>query len=173
MKVVVTGGAGFIGSHVAEAYLALGHEVVIVDDLSSGHRENLPAAARLEKIDIRSPEAARLIADERPDVINHHAAQMSVSRSVEEPVFDADVNVLGLVNLLEAGRHAGVGKIVFAASGGTVYGDPAVLPPNEGTPTVPLCPYGVSKRAGEHYLEYYSRVYGIPYVALRYGNVFG
>jgi len=173
MRIVVTGGAGFIGSHVADAYLAAGHEVAIIDDLSSGRRENLPKAARFEECDIRSPEAARVVEQFRPDVLNHHAAQMNVRVSVDKPGFDADVNVLGFLNLLEAGRRAGTKTVIFSSSGGTVYGEPERIPSPETLPTHPICPYGVSKLSGEHYLYYYSRIFGFRYVALRYANIYG
>jgi len=173
MRIVVTGGAGFIGSHVAEAYLAGGHEVTILDDLSSGRRENVPQAARFEQYDVRSPEAARVVEQVRPDVLNHHAAQMNVRVSVDKPSFDADVNILGFLNLLEAGRRAGTKTVIFSSSGGTVYGEPERIPSPETLPTRPICPYGVSKLSGEHYLYYYSRIFGFRYVALRYANVYG
>jgi len=173
VRVLVTGGAGFIGSHVADAYVAAGHEVLVVDDLSSGHREQVPGRARIEKLDVRSSQAAELVADFRPDVINLHAAQMNVRVSVDRPAFDAEVNVLGLVNLVEAGRRAGTRHIVFASSGGTVYGNPEQFPCPEEHSTHPVCPYGVSKLAGEHYLHYYATTHGMRYVALRYANVYG
>lgn len=173
MRVLVTGGAGFIGSHVADACVAERHDVLVMDDLSSGKPDNVPGEARLEKCDIRSPRAAAIVESFRPQVLVHHAAQMSVTRSVAEPSFDADVNVLGLVNLVETGRRSGLEKVVFASSGGTVYGEVDSYPIAETTATHPVCPYGVSKLAGEHYLFYYQRVFGLPYVALRYANVFG
>jgi len=173
MKIVITGGAGFIGSHLADAFLAAGHDVAVIDNLSSGHREQVPAGARFYQADIRSQEAARVIAEERPDVLCHHAAQMNVRFSVEDPIYDAEVNVLGMVRMLEAARAAGTGLVLFSSSGGTVYGDVEVLPTPEGQPTVPVCPYGVSKLTGEHYLEYYRSVHGMRYVALRYSNVYG
>jgi UDP-glucose 4-epimerase len=173
MRVLVTGGAGFIGSHVAEACLAAGHEVLVLDDLSSGKRENLPKTARIEACDIRSPRAAALVRDFRPAALIHHAAQMSVTRSVAEPAFDADVNVLGLINVVEAARKVGLERVVFASSGGTVYGETESYPMGEDTPTHPVCPYGVSKLSGEHYLFYFRRVFGLSYAALRYANVYG
>ena len=173
MRVLVTGGAGFIGSHVADACLAAGYEVLVIDDLSSGKRENVPATVRLEACDIRSPRAAALVRDFRPQAIVHHAAQMSVTRSVAAPAFDADVNVLGLINLVEAGRKVGLARVVFASSGGTVYGETDRYPIPETAPTHPVCPYGVSKLSGEHYLFYYQRVFGLSYAALRYANVYG
>jgi UDP-glucose 4-epimerase len=173
MRILITGGAGFIGSHVADAYVAAGHDVTVIDDLSSGHRENVPSAARFEKADVRSPEAARIVKDVRPDVINHHAAQMNVRVSVDRPSYDADINILGMLNVLEAGRAAGTKRVVFSSSGGTVYGEPERFPCPEEHPTHPVCPYGVSKLTGEHYLYYYSRIHGMHYVALRYANVYG
>lgn len=173
MKVLVTGGAGFIGSHLADAFVGAGHEVLVLDNLSSGKAAQVPAGATLHALDIRSVEAAELVAKERPDAICHHAAQMNVRYSVEDPVFDADVNVLGLLRILEAARKAGTSAVLFASSGGTVYGEVSEIPTEESHPTVPLCPYGVSKLTGEHYLEYYHRLYGLRYVALRYANVYG
>jgi UDP-glucose 4-epimerase len=173
LKVIVTGGAGFIGSHLSEACLAAGHEVTIIDDLSSGHSENVPSAARFEQLDIRSPEAAALVIKTAPDVLIHHAAQMNVRVSVDKPAYDADINVLGFINLLEAARQVGTRRVIFASSGGTVYGEPEQLPCGEDQPLLPVCPYGVSKLAGEQYLYYYSRCHGIGYTALRYANVYG
>ena len=172
-RVLVTGGAGFIGSHVAQAHLAAGHAVTVLDDLSSGRRENVPAAARLEAADIRSPEARRLVATGGFTVLNHHAAQMDVRRSVADPVFDADVNVAGLLNLLEGARAGGVRRVVFASSGGTVYGEGATLPLAEDAPKLPASPYGVAKLAAEYYLAAFARLYGLETVALRYSNVYG
>jgi UDP-glucose 4-epimerase len=174
MKIVVTGGAGFIGSHVVDAYVGAGHDVVVVDDLSTGHERNLNPAARFARLDIRDRAAvAELMARERPAVLNHHAAQMDVRRSVADPVFDAQVNLIGVLNLVEEGRANGLRQVIFASSGGTVYGDDDRLPSREGDPTAPLCPYGVTKLGTEQYLHYYDRIYGIPYVALRYANVYG
>ncbi len=173
MKVLITGGAGFIASHIADAYLAAGHEVVILDDLSSGKRANVPAAAKFLQMDIRSPEARKIVRDERPEVLSHHAAQMDVRRSVADPSFDAEVNVLGFINLLEAAREVGVRKVIFASSGGAVYGEQVEYPAPESHPHEPLSPYGITKATGEHYLHYYHVVHGLSYVALRYANVFG
>jgi len=171
-RVLVTGGAGFIGSHVVEAHLAAGHEVTVLDDLSSGRRENVPPAARLVVADIRSPEARRLAATGAFTVLNHHAAQMDVRRSVADPVFDAEVNVTGLLNVLEGARAGGVRRVVFASSGGTVYGE-GVPPLSEGAPKLPASPYGVAKLASEFYLTTFARLYDLDTVALRYSNVFG
>jgi UDP-glucose 4-epimerase len=173
MKILVTGGAGFIASHIADAYLAAGHEVVIVDNLSSGKRANVPAAAKLYHADIRSPEAREILRNERPQVLSHHAAQMDVRRSVADPAYDADVNVLGTINLLEGAREVGAAKVLFASSGGAVYGEQEEFPAPESHPQHPLSPYGITKAAGEHYLYYYHAVHGLPYIAFRYANVFG
>lgn len=173
MKVLVTGGAGFIGSHVCDEFLRAGHEVIALDNLSSGKRENLDPRVRLVELDIRSPEAAALIKSERPQVLCHLAAQMDVRRSVEDPRFDADANILGFLNLLEAARVSDVKKVIFSSTGGAIYGEQDVFPAPEGHPTRPVSPYGVSKAAGELYLGYYRAQYGLPYVALRYANVYG
>jgi UDP-glucose 4-epimerase len=172
-RVVVTGGAGFIGSHVADAYLNQGHEVLVIDSLVHGRRENVPDGAEFAELDIRDEECARLIREWKPDIINHHAAQMDVRVSVSDPRFDASVNVDGLLNVLEAGRAAGVQRIVYVSSGGVVYGEPEIRPTPEHMPKLPESPYGVTKLAGEQYLYYYHRVHGLEYVALRYSNVYG
>jgi UDP-glucose 4-epimerase len=173
MKVLVTGGAGFIASHVVDAYVAAGHEVIVVDNLSSGKRENLNPRARFVERDILDPETARLIRDERPDVLNHHAAQIDVRRSVADPAFDARTNVLGTLGLLEAARQAGVKKVLFVSSGGAVYGEQETFPAPETHQTWPVSPYGVSKRSGELYCHFYQAEYGLPFVAFRYANVYG
>jgi UDP-glucose 4-epimerase len=173
MKVVVTGGAGFIGSHVVDGYVAAGHDVIVVDDLSTGHRENLNPKARFHQLDIQDPRTAELIRSERPEVLNLHAAQMSVRNSVEDPLHDARINILGTINLLEAARQAGVRRILFVSSGGAVYGDQETFPASESHATNPLSPYGVSKRAGELYAFFYQAEYKLPFVALRYANVYG
>jgi UDP-glucose 4-epimerase len=173
VKILVTGGAGFIGSHVVDAYVDAGHEVVVVDDLSTGHRENLNPRARFHQLDVQDPRMVELIRDERPAVVNHHAAQMDVRRSVADPLFDARVNVLGTINVLEGVRRANVRRVVFVSSGGAVYGEQEAFPAPEGHPTRPVSPYGVSKRAGELYAFFYQAEYQIPYFALRYANVYG
>jgi len=173
MRILVTGGAGFIGSHVVEAYLAAGHEVLVVDSLSSGKRGNLPSKARFEELDLRDKGLAGLCGKFRPQVVCHQAAQVDVRRSVADPVFDAEVNILGMLNLLDAARAGGATKFVFASSGGAIYGEQAVFPAPETHPQSPCSPYGVSKLAGEKYLGYYRQVYGLPFVALRYANVYG
>lgn len=172
-KVLVTGGAGFIGSHLSDALIARGYDVHVLDDLSSGRRENVPADATLHVLDIRDPQVHDLFARERFDLMVHHAAQMDVRRSVADPSFDADVNVRGLLNLMEAGRRNGLHKVVFASTGGAIYGEPDSVPQDESHALQPLSPYGITKLASEKYLHYYFKEYGIPYVALRYGNVYG
>ncbi|MCU0622222.1 MAG: NAD-dependent epimerase/dehydratase family protein, partial [Gemmatimonadales bacterium] len=172
-RVLVTGGAGFIGSHIAEAYLASGWDVTVLDDLSRGHEHNVPKGARFVKADIRSQEAKRVVAEGRFDVLNHHAAQIDVRVSVEEPALDASINIVGLVNLLEGAIAGKVRRVVFASSGGTVYGDPEVIPTGETAPHCPISPYGTSKLAGEHYIRMLGALNGFDAVAMRYANVFG
>jgi UDP-glucose 4-epimerase len=173
MRILVTGGAGFIGSHVVDTYINAGHDVIVVDDLSTGKRENLHPKAQFVHADVQDPTVRQLIVQERVEVLNHHAAQMDVRRSVADPLFDARINILGMLNLLEGARAAKVKKIIFASSGGTVYGEQESFPAGEDHPTRPICPYGVSKRAGELYLYFYRVEYGIPYIALRYANIYG
>jgi UDP-glucose 4-epimerase len=172
-KVLVTGGAGFIGSHVADAYLARGDRVWVVDDLSSGRRRNVPSEATFVRMDIRDGEIRELFREVPFDLVNHHAAQIDVRRSVADPAHDAEVNLLGLLNLLEGAREVGTRRFVFVSSGGVVYGEPREFPTPETAPKLPLSPYGVTKLTGELYLNYYREVHGMDYVALRYGNVFG
>lgn len=173
MKVLVTGGAGFIGSHVVDACLERGHQVVVVDDLSTGHRQNLNPQAKFYELDIRSPRLREVFETERPQVVNHHAAQMSVRNSVAAPLFDAEVNILGSINLLECARHTGVERLIYISSGGAVYGEPVYLPCDEQHPVNPICQYGASKHTVEHYLYMYRLNYGLEYVVLRYPNVYG
>lgn len=173
MKVVVTGGAGFIGSHVAEACVRAGHEVVVLDDLSSGKRAQVPEGARFHQVDIQDPVVHEILAEERPEILSHHAAQMDVRRSVADPAFDARVNILGLINLLEAGRPHGLRRVLFASSGGAAYGEQDEFPAPESHRLEPVSPYGVSKRASELYLSCYRAMYGLEYVAMRYANVYG
>ncbi len=173
MKILVTGGAGFIGSHVCDEFLSHGHEVIALDNLSSGKRDNLDPRVKLVVQDIRSPDAAAFIERERPDVLCHLAAQMDVRRSVEDPRFDAEANILGMLNLLEASRKAGVKKVIFSSTGGAIYGEQDVYPAPENHVTRPVSPYGVSKAAGELYLGYYRAQYGLKSTALRYANVYG
>ena len=173
MKVLVAGGAGFIGSHVCDHLARAGHEVIALDNLSSGKKENLPSSVRLAVLDIRSSEAASLIASEKPFAICHLAAQMDVRKSVEDPRFDAEANILGLLNILEAARRSGVKKFIFSSTGGAIYGEQDVFPATETHATRPVSPYGVSKAAGELYLGYYRVQYGLAFTALRYANVYG
>jgi UDP-glucose 4-epimerase len=172
MRILLSGGAGFIGSHVAESLLERGHEVAVVDNLSSGKRENVPNAARFYETDVRSG-CLRVFEEFGPEALCHQAAQMDVRRSVREPNFDAEVNILGTIRLLQNCVEHGVGKVVFASTGGAVYGEQELFPASEDHPQYPLSPYGVSKLAGERYLNFYRVQYGLPYVALRYANVYG
>jgi UDP-glucose 4-epimerase len=172
MRVLLSGGVGFIGSHVGEALLGRGHKVTIVDDLSSGKRENIPEGVLLYEADIRSG-CAEIFEDFGPVALCHQAAQMDVRRSVREPDFDADVNVLGTIRLLQASVEYGVGKVVVDSTGGAVYGEQRQFPATEDHPQYPVSPYGISKLACERYLYYNHAQYGLPYVALRYSNVFG
>jgi UDP-glucose 4-epimerase len=172
-KIVVTGGAGFIGSQIVDCYVESGHDVIIVDNLASGRRTNVNPAARWYDMDVRSPEFAALIRSERPEYISHHAAQAKVGTSTAQPLYDADVNILGMINLLQAAVDAGVRKVIFSSSGGTVYGVSERLPITEDQPFAPQSPYGISKTACEYYLRYYAATYGLCYTALRYANVFG
>ena len=171
--VCVTGGAGFIGSHLGEALLEAGHRVLVLDDLSSGKRENVPDGAELHVHDIRGPKAADLLAAGGVDILVHQAAQMDVRRSVADPSFDADVNIRGTLNLLEAARRGGVRRVLFASTGGAIYGEQDVFPAAEEHPCRPLSPYGISKMAVERYLYYYHVQYGLDAVCLRYANVYG
>jgi len=173
VKVLVTGGAGFIGSHVVDLYLARGYEVVIIDDLSTGRISNLNPAAKFIQMDIRDLGLSEIFEQERPDYVNHHAAQMDVRRSMVEPLFDADVNVVGSLNVLECARKYAVKRMVYISTGGAVYGEPEYLPCDEAHPIQPICPYGASKHTVEHYLYMYALNYGLEYTVLRYPNVYG
>lgn len=177
-RALVTGGAGFIGSHLTERLIDEGWDVLVVDDLSAGHLDNLATArarghVKFHQIDIREPEFATAVEQSRPDVIFHLAAQVSVVRSLAEPLHDADVNLLGTVNLLEAAKGAGTGSVVFASTGGALYGESVKLPAKESSARHPRSPYGISKKGVEDYLRFYQETYGIDYVSLRLANVFG
>lgn len=174
MRILVTGGAGFIGSHVVDRYVAEGHQVVIIDDLSTGSTDNLNPKAQFQKLDIRSKAAADFIQQIHPDIINHHAAQIDLRKSVEQPILDAEINILGLLNIMEAAvRVKSVKQVIFASTGGAIYGDASVIPTPEEYPAWPISPYGVAKLTCEHYLHYYQSAHGIPFISLRYGNVYG
>lgn len=173
LSILVTGGAGFIGSHVAEALVGEGHRVVVIDDLSSGRRENVPSGASLVVADIRSEEARAVAAEGGFDVLVHHAAQMDVRRSTEDPEFDAAVNILGTLGLVKAAVEGGVKQVIFASTGGAIYGEQDHFPATEEHATRPLSPYGVSKLAGERYLYYFHAEYGLDATCLRYANVYG
>lgn len=173
-RILVTGGAGFIGSHVTEAFLAAGHEVAVLDNFSTGQEKNIPAGAKVFKGDITNRDNLHDILQEfRPTVINHHAAHIQVGNSVKDPHFDALHNIFGVLNLMEEAKDLGtVRKVVMASTGGAMYGDQPV-PFNETMLPQPLAPYGISKRSGEMYLYFYYAQYGIPFIALRYSNVYG
>ena len=171
--ICVTGGAGFIGSHVADALVAAGHRVLIVDDLSSGRKENVPKDSELHVLDVRSEEAGQLLVDRKVEVLVHHAAQMDVRRSVADPLFDAEVNLLGLLNLLEAARGGSLKQVIFASTGGAIYGEQDEFPADEHHVARPLSPYGVAKLACERYLFFYHSEYGLDVTCLRYANVYG
>lgn len=174
MKILITGGAGFIASHIADRYISLNHQVVIVDNLVTGQKKYLNPKAKFYEADIENKDhILEIFAIEKPDVLNHHAAQMDVRKSVADPGFDARVNIIGLINLMEAGKNNGLKKVIFASSGGAIYGDADIVPTPETYPANPVSPYGVSKLTSEHYLYYYSKLYGIKYISLRYGNVYG
>jgi UDP-glucose 4-epimerase len=169
----ITGGAGFIGSHVADAFVEQGWRVLVIDDLSGGRRQNVPEGAELHELDIRSPEAAALVRDSGAELLIHHAAQMDVRKSVADPVFDADVNIGGTLNLLEGGRQGRLRQVIFASTGGAIYGEQDVFPAPEDHPQRPVSPYGVSKLAVERYLFFYHQAYGLDTTCLRYANVYG
>jgi UDP-glucose 4-epimerase len=173
VKILVTGGAGFIGSHIADAYVREGHDVVVIDDLSSGTRQNVNPNAKFIQLDIRDKGVEELFQSERFEVVNHHAAQMDVRRSVADPQFDASVNVLGGLNILENARRHNVRKVVFSSTGGAIYGEQDYFPADEQHPLRPLSPYGITKLCTEKYLFYYKEVHGIDHVILRYANIYG
>ncbi|HEC77890.1 MAG TPA: NAD-dependent epimerase/dehydratase family protein [candidate division WOR-3 bacterium] len=173
MKILVTGGCGFIGSHIVDAYIDMGHKVSIIDNLSTGDIKNLNPEAKFFKEDIRSQNIKKIFEEGKFDVVNHHAAQINVRVSAEDPLFDADVNIIGSLNLMSAALRYGVKKFIFASSGGTVYGEPKELPITEDYPIRPNSPYGISKATFERYLTLFSLQHNIDYVILRYSNVYG
>lgn len=173
MKVLVTGGAGFIGSHVVDKMLEAGHDVVIVDNLSTGRKSNINPNAKFYQVDIRSPELKEVFEKERPEVISHHAAQIDVRKSVTDPLFDADVNILGSIKLAELAVEYKTRKIIYISSGGAVYGEPVYLPCDENHPVKPLCPYGASKYTFEMYLFLFHQNFGLDNTIIRYPNVYG
>jgi UDP-glucose 4-epimerase len=173
MKILVTGGAGFIGSHVVEAYLADGHDVRVVDNLATGRRANVPRGVKLHEVDIHSFEFERVFDEFRPDVVNHHAAQASVKVSNQDPVFDLEMNGGGTLRVAELSVRFGLKKLIYASTGGALYGDPIRVPVDESHPIQALSPYGMSKRVGELYVEFYGRTKGLEYTILRYANAYG
>jgi len=173
MKVLITGGAGFIGSHIVDRFVQEGYDVVVVDNLSAGKRRHVNRAARFYRCDIRSWWLERVFRRERPAIVSHHAAQVDVRRSVLDPRFDAEVNILGMLNVLRKAIKYGVRRMIFASSGGAVYGEPESLPVSEPHPTRPASPYGISKAVGDEYLRYFRDADGLEYVSLRYANVYG
>lgn len=174
MRILVTGGAGFIGSNLVDRFIAEGHEVAIIDNLATGRRSNVNPDASFHEISITDANAvAEVFARERPEVVSHHAAQMDVRRSVREPQFDAETNIIGTINVIEAGRAAGTRKFIFSSTGGAIYGDAPVIPTPETAPLQPVSHYGTSKRSAELYFGLYGRLYGLAWTVLRYANVYG
>ncbi len=173
MKILVTGGAGFIGSQIADAYIREGYEVHILDNLSTGFEKNINPKAHFVKSDISSPVILDLFKKEKFDVVNHHAAQIDVRKSVNDPIFDANTNILGTINLLQSCSKTEVKKFMFASTGGAVYGEQEFFPANENHPTNPVSPYGITKLTIEKYLFFYKNEYGLNHTILRYANVYG
>ncbi len=174
MKILVTGGAGFIGSHIVDKYISLNHEVVIVDDLTTGKKENINSDAKFYRIDLRNEKKiAAILKRERPEIINHQAAQKSVAHSVTDPIHDAGINIVGFLNLMEAAKQTGVKKVIFSSTGGAIYGDAKEIPTPETYPPQPISPYAITKFATEQYLRFYQQTAGITPVILRYANVYG
>jgi UDP-glucose 4-epimerase len=173
MKILVTGGAGFIGSNIVDAYVDQGHDVTIIDDLSTGKKSQVNRRAKLVTMDVRDPNISTLFAESRFEVVNHLAAQIDVRKSVQDPFFDASVNILGTLRLLECCRAYGVRKFIFSSSGGTIYGECGTAPAREEDTSRPESPYGFSKATGERYIRFYGDIYRLPYTILRYANVYG
>ncbi len=173
MKILITGGAGFIASHIQDAYIAAGHEVAVMDNLVTGTRKNLHPKTKFFEMDITSPEVKTVFENFKPDIVNHHAAQIDVRKSVEDPTFDAKVNVLGVVNLLEASRRSKIRKFILASTGGAIYGEQDYFPADEKHPIHPLSSYGLNKWVGEESIKLFDRLYSLPFTVLRYANVYG
>jgi UDP-glucose 4-epimerase len=175
VRIIVTGGAGFIGSHIVDAYLEAGHDVLVLDSLwehGGGRRANVPERASFLHMDVRDENVGRIFAEFKPEIVSHHAAQHSVAISSRDPIYDAQVNVIGMLNVLESALKAGVRKVLFASSGAT-FGNPEKLPITDDTPQRPTSPYGITKMVTEHYLRFYKAEKGLDFTALRYGNVYG
>lgn len=173
MKILVTGGAGFIGSNLVDALIEKGHEVIVVDNLSTGQKQNLNPKAKFIELDITEEKLAEVFSLEKPEVVFHYAAQIDVRKSVEDPVWDAKQNILGSVNVLENAKKSGVKKIIFASTGGAIYGDTDDIPTKEDHPEQPVSPYGIAKLTTDKYLHYYHQIFGLFYISLRYSNVYG
>ena len=173
MKALVTGGAGFIGSNIVDRLIKDGHDVIILDNLSTGRKENINPKAKFYNLDITDSKIEEIFAENKIDVVFHLAAQIDVRKSVSNPIFDATTNIIGTINLLNMIQKYNVGKIIYSSSGGAVYGEPTKLPADETHPVRPLAPYGISKHCPEHYIEYYHDLYGLKYTILRYANVYG
>ena len=174
MKILVTGGAGFIGSHVVDAYVTAGHEVAVLDNMSTGRQDNVNPAAQLHRADVTDlAQVQGIIASFKPEVVNHHAAQSEVPKSVADPGYDAQVNIVGGLNVLKASVDSSVRKVIFSSTGGALYGEPDIVPADEDHPVRPLSPYGTSKFAFEQYLGTFDRTFGLRYTTLRYANIYG
>ena len=173
MKILVTGGAGFIGSNVVDRLVEEGHDVVVVDNLITGHRRNLHPRATFYEMDILDPKLTEVLELENPEVVSHHAAQIDVRKALANPCFDAEQNILGSVHLIERCLQTGVKKIIYASTGGAAYGEPEYLPADENHPVRPISPYGISKHTVEHYLDLAATIHGLRYTILRYANVYG
>jgi UDP-glucose 4-epimerase len=173
MKVLVTGGAGFIGSHVSDRLISLGHSVTIIDNFATGRLENIPAEADLRRVDLRDERLTEVFAEVQPEVVFHLAAHIDVTRSVREPVYDASINILGSLNLFECCRAHGTRKVIYSGTAGALFGEPSYIPVDEGHPVEPISPYGISKHTVEHYLFAYRANHGLEYTVLRYPNVYG
>lgn len=173
MRILVTGGAGFIGSHIADAYVQAGHEVTVLDNLSTGDRANLNPRVRFIEGDIRDPALTEVFREGKFDIVNHHAAQINVRKSLEDPVFDAQVNIIGSLNIIRLACQYNVRRVIFSSSGGAIYGEPEFFPIRETCPPQPLSPYGVAKLTTEYHLSIFQKLYKLEYVILRYSNVYG